>query len=70
VPRLVDAIYGLDDCDSLSLKVFCSIKGIRLGAVPVHKLSLEEYLELDKNSGVRYEYFDGEVVAMSGANLS
>jgi Uma2 family endonuclease len=40
-----------------------------MSAVPVYKLSLEEYLELDKNSDERYEYFDGEVVAMSGASL-
>lgn len=41
-----------------------------MSAVPVHKLSLEEYLELDRNSEERYEYFDGEVFAMSGASLS
>ncbi|MEP7340641.1 MAG: Uma2 family endonuclease [Acidobacteriota bacterium] len=40
-----------------------------MSAVPVYKLSLEEYLELDKNSEERYEYFDGEVFAMSGASL-
>jgi len=35
-------------------------------AVPKKKYTLEEYLELDKNSEERYEYFDGEVFAMAG----
>lgn len=34
-----------------------------MSAIPVYKLSLEEYLELDKNSEERYEFFDGEVFA-------
>jgi Uma2 family endonuclease len=37
-------------------------------AVPKKKYTLEEYLELDKNSGERYEYFDGEVFAMAGGS--
>ncbi len=37
--------------------------------VPVRKYSLEDYLELDKNSEERYEYFEGEVIEMSGASL-
>lgn len=39
-------------------------------AVPVSKkkYTLEEYLELDKNSEERYEYFDGEVFAMAGGS--
>jgi Uma2 family endonuclease len=41
-----------------------------MSALPKRRYSLEEYLELDKNSEERYEYFDGEVVAMAGAKLS
>lgn len=41
-----------------------------MSAVPADKLSLEEYLELDKNSEERYEYFEGEVIEMSGASLT
>lgn len=39
-------------------------------AIPVSKkhYTLEEYLELDKNSEERYEYFDGEVFAMAGGS--
>ncbi|SLM28593.1 conserved hypothetical protein [Desulfamplus magnetovallimortis] len=29
----------------------------------------EEYLEFDKNSEIRHEYFDGEIFAMTGASL-
>ncbi len=39
-------------------------------AVPKKKYTLEEYLELDKNSEERYEYFDGEVFAMAGGSPS
>jgi len=35
-------------------------------ALPKKKYTLEEYLELDKNSEERYEYFDGDVFAMAG----
>lgn len=36
--------------------------------VPVLKqhYTLEEYLEFDKNSEEKYEYFEGEVFAMAG----
>lgn len=37
-------------------------------AVPEHKLSLEEYFELDRNAEGNYEYFDGEVFEMSGVS--
>ena len=30
------------------------------------KYTLEEYFELDKNSDVRHEFYDGEVFAMAG----
>ncbi len=39
-------------------------------SIPKKKYTLEEYLELDKNSEERYEYFDGEVFAMSGGSPS
>jgi Uma2 family endonuclease len=39
-------------------------------ALPKHRYTLEEYIELDKNSEERYEYFNGEVFAMGGASLS
>lgn len=37
-------------------------------AVPKHKLSLEEYFELDRNAEGNYEYFDGEIFEMSGVS--
>jgi Uma2 family endonuclease len=37
-------------------------------AVSKQKYTLEEYLELDKNSEEKYEYFDGEVFAMAGGS--
>jgi Uma2 family endonuclease len=39
-----------------------------MSAIPVHKLTLEEYLELDRTSEDRYEYFAGEVFAMAGGS--
>jgi Uma2 family endonuclease len=38
-------------------------------AMAKRRYTLAEYLELDKHANERYEYFDGEVVAMSGASL-
>lgn len=32
--------------------------------------TLEEYIELEKNSEERYKYFDGEVFAMAGGSPS
>lgn len=37
-------------------------------ALPKQRLTIEEYIELDKNSEERFEYFDGEVFAMAGAS--
>ncbi len=37
-------------------------------ALPKHKYSLEEYLELDANSEERLEYWDGEIFSMSGVS--
>jgi Uma2 family endonuclease len=42
----------------------------QMAAIPEHRCTLDEYLELDKNSEERLEYFDGEVVSMSGGSLS
>lgn len=35
-------------------------------AVAEKKLSVEEYLELEKESDIRHEYVDGELLAMAG----
>ena len=35
-------------------------------ALPQTKMTLEEYLEFDRNSEGRFEYFDGEVFELSG----
>lgn len=37
-------------------------------AIPIHKLTLDEYLELDRTSEERFEYFDGEVFSMAGGS--
>jgi Uma2 family endonuclease len=37
-----------------------------MSAQPKHKYSLEEYLEMDRQSEERLEYWDGEVFDMSG----
>jgi Uma2 family endonuclease len=39
-----------------------------MNAPPKRKYTLEEYLELDRNSEERYEYFAGEVFAMAGGS--
>ena len=41
-----------------------------MATIPEHHYTLEEYIELDKNSEERLEYFAGEVVSMSGGSLS
>ncbi len=41
-----------------------------MSALPQPKYSLEGYIDLDKNSEGRYEYFNGVVVELSGASLS
>jgi Uma2 family endonuclease len=38
-----------------------------MSAIPKTKLTPEEYLEMERRSEERHEYFDGEVFAMSGA---
>jgi Uma2 family endonuclease len=39
-----------------------------MSAVSRPKYTLEEYLELDRNSDERLEYWDGEVFSMSGVS--
>lgn len=39
-----------------------------MSASSVHKMTIEEYIEFDKNAEGRYEYFDGEVFAMAGGS--
>lgn len=39
-------------------------------ALPNRKYMLEEYIDLLKTSDQRYEYFDGEVVSMSGGKIA
>jgi Uma2 family endonuclease len=39
-------------------------------AVPKERLTIEEYIEFDKSSEERWEYFDGVVVSMSGGSLA
>jgi Uma2 family endonuclease len=38
-------------------------------ALSKKKYSLAEYQQLEEESGIRYEYHDGEVFAMSGGSL-
>lgn len=39
-----------------------------MSALPKEKYTLEEYLELDRNSDERLEFWDGEIFSMSGAS--
>ena len=39
-----------------------------MSAIPKTKMSPEEYLEFERNSEERHEYFDGEIFVMFGAN--
>lgn len=39
-----------------------------MSALPKISYSIEEYIEFDKNSEERYEYFDGEIFAMAGSS--
>ena len=39
-----------------------------MSAQPKRRYTLEEYLELDKNSDDRLEYWDGEIFSMAGAS--
>lgn len=39
-------------------------------AVPKERFTIEEYIDFDKNSEERWEYFDGIVISMSGGSLT
>ena len=39
-----------------------------MSALPERRYSLEEYLELDRNSDERFEYWNGEVFSMGGVS--
>ena len=39
-------------------------------AIPKDRFTLEEYIEFDKGSEERWEYFDGVVLSMSGGTLA
>ncbi len=39
-----------------------------MSALPIKNMTLEEYLEFDYNAEGRYEYFDGEIIEMSGGS--
>ena len=39
-------------------------------ALPKHRYTVDEYLAFDREAEGRYEYFDGEIVCMSGGSLS
>jgi Uma2 family endonuclease len=41
-----------------------------MSAIPKHRYTMEEYIELDKHSSGRYEYFSGEILDMAGASFS
>lgn len=41
-----------------------------MSAIPKHKMTMEEYIEFDKNNEGRWEYFDGDVVNMAGGSLN
>ncbi len=38
-----------------------------MNAIPKTKLTPEEYLQFERKSEIKHEYFDGEIFAMSGA---
>ena len=41
-----------------------------MSAIPKTKLTPEEYLEMERKSEERHEYFDGQIFAMSGAKFN
>lgn len=41
-----------------------------MAAIPKERFTIEEYIEFDKNSEERWEYFDGIVISMSGGTLA
>ncbi|HXG94702.1 MAG TPA: Uma2 family endonuclease [Blastocatellia bacterium] len=39
-------------------------------SLPKHKYTLEEYLALERESEIKYEFWNGEIYAMSGGSLA
>jgi Uma2 family endonuclease len=37
---------------------------------PKHYYSIEEYIEIEKNSLEKYEYHDGEIFSMAGGTIN
>src|SRR5262249_3462500 len=50
---------------SLALCYICP-----MASEPLHRISIEEYLALERRSETRSEYLDGEIFAMAGASRS
>jgi len=42
---------------------------VSLRNIPPHRYTLEEYFALERGSEARYEFWDGEIVCMSGGSL-
>lgn len=41
-----------------------------MSAIPKHKLTIEQYIEFDKNNEGRWEYFAGDVFDMAGGSIN
>lgn len=41
-----------------------------MGAIPKTKMTAVEYLEFERKSEEKHEYFDGEIFAMAGAKFN
>jgi Uma2 family endonuclease len=41
-----------------------------MGAPPIKYISPQEYLKTERESPIKHQYLDGEVVAMAGATLA
>ena len=61
-------ILLLSSCSRSTLQL--EVQRTMMVAIPKERFTLEEYIEFDKNSEERYEYFDGVVVSMSGGTLA
>src|SRR5215216_1121719 len=55
-------------CAKITIISFIIEEALTMSIQPKTRLTIEEYIELDKNSEERFEYFDGEVFNMSGVH--
>ncbi len=39
-----------------------------MSSEPKRRYTLEEYFEIDRNAEIKYEYWDGQIFAMTGAS--